>query len=410
MRTIRLTADQVTSASDIQRAIDSLSPSGGKVYLPEMDLTLDRGLELRSGVELIGQGDSTLFRHAPARVYRLAGYHNYGMRDVPLEHTEGLQPGMTVAIRDNVHGGFFETFARIEWLDGQWVGLDRGLHSDYSANENPVLITSFPLIYGENVANVAVRNLVLDGNRAEQPAGVGACRGAAVYFYQSHGFEVTDVSERGFEGEGLGFQICHHGHIARCTFTDNAGNGYHPGAGSTAVLFEDCRSERNDKAGFFFCVRANHITVRRCSFTANRSAGVSVGTRDCYNLIEGCTIVGNDGPGVFLRPTPRPVEVHSCTIRDCVIRDNARVDGRGQLDIRGDARDVILANNDVTGPAGTPGVYLEPSAQNVWLDGNHFDGCWPEVVGGDAQIARTMPAFACGMDAVSEHDTRHLGF
>ncbi len=410
MRILRLSADQASSAADIQRAIDSLATTGGRVELPELDLTLDRALRLRSGVELCGEGSKTVLRHEPGRVYRLAGYHNYGMHDVPLEHTEGLEPGMTVAVRDNVHGGFFETFAHIEWIDGEWVGLDRGLHSDYSANQDPVLVTAFPLVYGEGVSEVAVRDLTLDGNRAEQPAGIGACRGAAVYFYQSHHFEATGVSERGYAGEGLGFQMCRNVRIARCSFADNAGNGYHPGAGSTAVLFEGCRSEGNDRSGFFFCVRANHITVRDCSFVSNRVSGMSVGTRDCYNLIEACTFERNDGPGILFRPTPRPVEVHSCTVRNCVVRDNARTDGRGQIDIRADARDLALVGNEIAGSPTTPGIYVAPPVENVWLQDNRYDGCWPQVVASGAQLAKASPDMACGLEAVRPDDYRHLGF
>ena len=44
--------------------------------------------------------------------------------------------------------------------------------------QEPVLVTSYPLIYGLGVESVAVRDLCLDGHRDEQPAGIGACRGA----------------------------------------------------------------------------------------------------------------------------------------------------------------------------------------------------------------------------------------
>ena len=246
MTEIRLAQKDVTSAADIQRAIDALGTDGGRVVLPEIELELDRGLALYSNVELTGQGQTTILRKARGRVYPLAGYHNYGMYDVPLEHTRGLEPGMTVAVRDKVHGGFFETFARITWVEDTWVGLDRGLDSDYVVDQEPVLITSFPLVFGLGVQNVAVRGLTLDGNRVQQPAGIGACRGAAVYFCRSHHFEVSGVEETDFPGEGLGFQMCSHALIQDCRFTDNAGNGYHPGAGSTSALFKDRIAEGND--------------------------------------------------------------------------------------------------------------------------------------------------------------------
>jgi len=407
---LRLRAAEATSAVAIQEAIDSLGPEGGRVVLPEMDITIDRGIALRSGVELTGQGRRTILRHAPARVYPLSGYHNYGMRDVPLQYTEGLTPGMTVAIRDDQRGGFYETFARLTWVEHTWVGLDRGLHSDYRAGDNPVLVTAFPLVYGEGVRDVAVRHLTLDGRRAEQPAGIGACRGAAVYFIGVHRFEVSDVHETGFLGEGLGFQMCSHGRIAHCRFGQNAGNGYHPGAGSTAVLFEDCVAEENGLAGLFFCVRANHISVKGSAFRRNRVAGISVGTRDCHNLVEDSEMVDNDGPGLLIRQSPRPVEVHSCAFRRCRISGNARQSGHGQVDVLGDAHDLILEENEVRGTEGIEraGIYIAPAAQRIWLQGNDVQGCFPDAVGGPEQLADDAPEFACGHEATAERDFRHL--
>jgi hypothetical protein len=406
---IRLSATEATSASAIQRSIDSLGDEGGRIVLPEMELILDRGLELRSNVELVGQGRDTLLRKAPGRVYALSGYHNYGMRDVPLEHTEGLKLGMTVAIRDNSHGGFFETLARITWIDGNWVGLDCGLHSDYHADQEPVLVTAFPLVYGLHVQDVALRDLTLDGNREQQPAGIGACRGAAVYFISSRSITVSDVQERGFAGEGLGFQMCRDVQIRRCRFAQNAGNGYHPGAGSTAALFDHCVAEGNDAAGFYFCVRANHITVRDSTFRANRVCGISVGTRDCHNRIADCQMVDNGGPGLLIRNTSRPVEVHSCHISGCRISGNARDSGHAQVDVLGDAHDLLLTGNKIggSGEHARAGIYLAPSTERIWLEENDFSGCSPAVIGNATQPA-TEGRFDCGPDGVQEVHYRHL--
>ncbi|MBC7237993.1 MAG: hypothetical protein H5T69_19290, partial [Chloroflexi bacterium] len=243
--------DVESPAVVIQAALDRLPPEGGQVILPAGEWTLDRGLRLRSGIELSGQGQDTVLRKAPGRVYPLTGYHNYGMCDVPLQFTDGLLPGMTVAIRDRTHGGFFETFARLTWVEENWVGLDRGLRADYLADGEPELVTAFPLVYAENAQDVALRRITLDGNREAQPAGIGSCRGAAVYFIRCTRFAVSDVVERGFHGEGLGFQICRDGRIERCRFDDNLGNGFHPGAGSTGVLFAECTAEGNSRSGFF---------------------------------------------------------------------------------------------------------------------------------------------------------------
>ena len=148
------------SAVAIQEAIDEVAAGGGgRVVLPKADVLLDRGLELRSGVELCGQGRGTVLRKGPGRVWPLSGYHNasaaapfppcspphssccaqYGMCDAPLESVAGLEVGMTVSVHDSrTHGGFYETFARVLWVDEQerFVGLDHGIEADCASHQD----------------------------------------------------------------------------------------------------------------------------------------------------------------------------------------------------------------------------------------------------------------------------------
>ena len=410
MNEIRLKRSQATSAAEIQEAIDGLGSCGGRVVLPAMELELDRGIELRPNVTLVGQGRDTVLRKAPGRIYPLSGYHNYGMCDIPLMHTQGLVRGMTVAIRDDQHGGFYETLARITWVEDTWVGIDRGVHSDYYIEQNPVLVTAFPLIFGLGVSDVAVQGVTLDGNREAQPAGIGACRGAALYFIGSRGMTMTDVAETGFAGEGLGFQMSRDVRIQDCSFANNAGNGYHPGAGSTRVVFESCVAEGNGAAGFFFCVRANHISVRNCRFADNAGVGVSVGTRDSHNLVEGCSIQGNGGAGILFRGTQRPVEPQSCWIRGCRIEGNARTGGLGQVVVLGDVHDLAFENNVISGlpDRDLPGFYVAPSAQRLWLASNDISACSPAVVADPAALLPENPVSGCGAEAVEAEHYRHL--
>lgn len=405
-----LTAPDVQPAVVIQEAVDSLGAGGGRVVLPAVEVELDRGIALRSHVTLVGQGRDTVLRKAPGRVYPLAGYHNYGMLDVPLAYTGGLAPGMTVAVRDDRHGGFFETFARITWVAETWVGLDQGLHADYHADQNPVLVTAYPLVYGLGVEDAGVQGLTLDGQRAAQPAGIGACRGAALYLLRSHGVTVTDVVEQGFAGEGLGFQMCSQVHIRNCRFDGNAGNGFHPGAGSTAVSFEHCAARDNDAAGFFFCVRANHVTVRDCTFAGNAVAGISVGTRDSDNLMERCVVRENSGPGLLFRATRRPVAMRNCRVAHCRIEANAAETGAGQITILGDAHDLAFAHNHLVGSAArrTAGIYVAPTATRIWLQDNVVEACSPDVIAQPESLVAGDPVRACGLDAVELDHYRHL--
>lgn len=411
MQERRLTRGEANSAARIQAAIDDLAATGGRLVLPEMELTLDRGLNLRSGVELTGQGAGrTVLRKGAGRAYPLSGYHNYGMCDVPLRSTAGLEVGMTVSVHDNrTHGGFYETFATITHVDGDWVGLDHGIEADYSASEEPCLTTVYPLVFGHGIRDAALRDLRLEGNREESEKGMGGCRGGAVYFARSRNLEVAGVEERNYYGEGLSFQMCRDVRILNCRFDDNTGNGLHPGAGSTNALFEGCAGSGNDKSGFFFCVRANHITVRGCDFTRN-GTGISIGTRDCHNLVDSCAVEDNRGPGVLVRQSPSPTEVHSCLISNSKITGNAAEEGRGQVEIVGDAHDLVFVGNEVAGPRQVrkPGFFIEPSVRRVFLEGNRMAGCGPDVEADDASLTSERPSLECGYGTAVDKAFRHL--
>lgn len=403
-----LTVAQTASAAAVQREIDFVAKTGGRVVLPEIDLELDRGLILRSGVQLVGQGRRTVLRKGPTRIYPLAGYHNYGMLDVPLKSAAGLDVGMTVSVHDErTHGSFYETLATVTWVEGNWVGLDHGIEADYRGDGRPALTTAHPLILGHHIRDAALRNLTLEGSRAHSDSAMGGCRGGAVYFANSRDVEVTEVHESDYHGEGLSFQMCRDLVIRDSSFASNSGNGLHPGAGSTNVLFERCTGRDNERAGFFFCVRANHITVRDCRFERN-AVGVSIGTRDCHNLIEGCTVEGNRGPGVLVREVPPSTEVHSCLIRNCTLASNSKESGTGQLDVVSPAYDLVLEGNEFEGDNRTAGVSLAPAAHRIFVTRNRFADCTSEVAAASVSLAAARPEIDCGFGDWPQATFRHL--
>jgi len=409
MITRELSPSEASGAAAIQAAIDDMAATGGVLVLPEMDLTVDRGIELRSGVEIRGRGDKTVLRKGPGRVYPLTGYHNYGMCDAPVKSPAGLEVGMTVSIHDNLRRGFYETFARIAWLDGEWVGLDHGIEADYSADEEPRLTTAYPLIFGHGIEHAAVRDLCLDGRRDDQECAMGGCRGGAVYFAKSRDVAVANVALRDYHGEGIGFQMCRDVRIRSCRVAGCSGNGIHPGAGSTNCLIEDCASEDNEKSGFYFCVRANHITVSRCVFEANGN-GVSMGTRDCRNVVDACRIAGNRGPGILVRKAPSPCDAHSCLIRNCAIEGNCAEEGEGQIEIAEGAHDLIFRLNRIASSPERkgPGLAIAPGARRVHLDENSFSNCAPSAQADEASLTGTPPDIECGYGTAPETAYRHL--
>jgi len=359
------------TAAAIQAAIDGTAASGGgAVTLPPGEISLDRGLRLRSGVTLRGSGPTTVLRKAPAREYPLAGYANYGMRDVALRSTAGLEPGMTVWITDSRHGGFHETLATITWVEDGRVGLDAGLESDYSADASPMLRTMHPLVYALDAAAVTLGDLRLEGNADGDPRDLGACRGGAVYFGTCREVLVERVTQSDFNGDGLSFQFCRDVMVRDSRFDGNRGNGLHPGAGSTGIRFERIASVGNRACGIFVCVRATRMSVSGSVISGN-GLGVSIGAYDCHNLFDDCDISGNRGSGIETRPDPSPCEVHHLAIRRCRLVDNSGA----QIRLAGITHDVEISDCELAAAsAATAALVSESGVRNLTLRGNRIHG------------------------------------
>jgi hypothetical protein len=317
---------------------------------------------------------------------------------------------MTVSVYDRPRRGFYSTFARLTWVEPGGVGLDHGIEADYAADQEPVLTTAFPLVFGHGIGRAAVRDLVIVGSKdANRDTRMDGCRGGAIYFPKSHANEVTGVCERDHNGEGLSFQMCRDVTIRQCRFEGNTGNGMHPGAGSTGACFEDSVAGGNAMAGFFFCVRATRITVRRCEFGDNEGPGVSIGVRDCHNAIEDCTIRANGGPGVLCRQGPRPIEVHSCRIAGNRFAGNARTTGAAEIEVLDAAHDLVIARNTLCGGPALPraAVLAGGQVRNVCLEGNTVEGLGP-AQGPAAAFTSVRPGFTCGDESAEAGHFRHL--
>ncbi len=392
--------EEKINAAYMQKIIDTLAKSGGgTLQLPAGDFMLDRGLRLYDSITIAGSAEGTILRKTPGKIYPLAGYHNYGMHDIPLLSTDGLETGMTVYITDDRTGGFHETIATITWVNDGWIGIDQGIRNDLSADANPCAITQYPLIWADGASNIKIKNLTIEGEKQSDPFELGSCRGGAIYFINCANAEVNKVTVNNFAGEGISFQMCRSVRILNSNFTNNRGNGLHPGAGSTDVLFDNCIADNNERYGFFFCVRANHVTVRNCKFRHNH-VGMSLGARDCYNLIENCVIENNHEGGISTRPDPCPIEVHSCVIRNSRVADNGC---NPQIELLGPIHDIAIENCEITGS--NLAVYINAEAQHIYLKDNKYKG---EIIADTKSLINEMPEIKFGCESVEINDFRHL--
>jgi hypothetical protein len=401
----------------IQAAIDAVAQRGGGTVkvLPGTYL-LEDSIHLRDNVRLIGSGPETIVRKAPERHSTLTAYLGYGHYDISVAEPDSFQVGMGVTIRDQNAVGFYETIATLTWRDGDRFGIDRMLNHDYAAEGGGEIYTSFAPISAELVSNIEVRDMVVDGNKDENPHVLNNCRGAGVYLLAAKRAVIAGVVVRDLRGDAIGFQQCAHVRIEDCVIEGNTGNGLHPGSGSVGGAIRRCRAAGNGGDGVFFCLRATYCVCDSCEFVANAGRGVSIGGRDGNNAIVGCKIEGNRGAGVFFRRENEVMAPHAtlvarnCVADNCIERDDAEILVQGRI------RDVHLLDNVIAhhaGPRPVCGVRVAEEVLSARVCDNRYSGefianikveCDPRAV----SFSRPQRDLPVGPEAAPPGADRHL--
>lgn len=400
MKEIKLKISDCTTATQIQSYIDSLT-EGGSIIFPETLIDLDRSIELRDGVQLIGQGEKTIFRKKPfSKTYTLKGQHCEGLYDVHLYDTQGLKPGMTVTITCKNAMGFDHTFTKITWVDKNHIGIERPLSRNFFEENQAILTFAFSIIDASHVKNAALLNFKIDGNRSENPHQINGCRGAAIYLNSCQNIEIDSIIESNFNGDGLSYQSCYDIRVSNSSFSNNHGQGFHPGAGTTKSYIRNCIANNNEYCGFFFCVRANHIDVHNCTFQDNHYHGISIGQHDSHNHIKGCNINRNKISGIFFRSRFNNSAPHACLIEQCKISENLD----HQIFFREGCYDITLKNNLISAND-SKGIEFEAPVRTIYFQDNELNGI---TLPQSDFLTQIEPKFSCGYKIAESIYARHL--
>ncbi|MHB9024130.1 MAG: right-handed parallel beta-helix repeat-containing protein [Armatimonadota bacterium] len=371
----------------IQAAIDAVALSGGGTVqvLPGTYL-LEDSLHLRDNVTLMGSGPETILQKAPERSSRLSADLGYGHYDVSLADPDLFEVGMGITIRDNNAGGFYETIATLTWRDDDRFGIDQMLNHDYSRRFEAEVYTSFAPISARFVNNVGVHNLVIEGNKEQNPHRLNGCRGGGVYFIGVKDAQVSQVTVRDLRGDGISFQQCRNIRIEDCVLENNTGHGLHPGSGSVGALMTGCTCRDNGFDGIFFCLRATYCRCESCTVSGSHMHGISIGGRDTHNAIRQCTIHDNGLSGIYFREADEAMAGHFTLIAENTIRDNCTRDEDAEIFIPAPVHDVhILENVIERSPDRKPiyGLRMTNVVEQVTVFGNQFRGIFWENIQAD---------------------------
>ncbi len=392
----------------LQAAVDYVAGlGGGLVEVGPGAYTMRDSLHLRSGISVVGAGEGTVLRKAPAVVSPLLTDADYGEEAITVRDGAGFDPGCGVAIWDERGQGFHVTVARIaEALPaeepgshatdrpaalraghgiGGWDAINAAggantqartvrvtvpMQADYSFQRGGQAATIFPIVSGYHLANVSIASLTIEGAGTADPI-LNGCRGGGIFLYRCHDVTISDCTVRDYRGDGISFQTSHDVRVERCVCTGNAGLGIHPGSGSQRPVVLDCRSLGNDKIGLYVCWRVKDGHFARLLLRNNGQDGLSIGHKDTDNVFEDVKSEGNGRYGLHFRDEPAAMAAH----RNRFLR--TQVAGNGQAAIRVDGATTGLRFEDLEiAGAWAIGEAAEATAISLGPDASE-----PEIVG-----------------------------
>jgi len=240
----------------IQKAIDSLPPTGGVVILPKGTLLLRRHLRLRSNVSLRGQGaGKTILKAASQFRCKVKTLDvGDGTCTVTLEPRDAklFRVGDGVCFGEKWTNPVFDTEQNADCVVTAIKGnilTVRGTPTEKAVGSK-LLCHFFPLVYARRAEFVEVKDLSLQG--ADEPRGVwGSFEVAPATFGLTIGVRFSRVDVLGWRGDGLSLQGASDAIITDNTAMNNnqafSGHaGIRLGAGSTGcqVLYNNCNDEQ----------------------------------------------------------------------------------------------------------------------------------------------------------------------
>ena len=364
----------------IQAAVEYLHRlGGGTLRIQPGVYTLHNAIHLRPGVVLEGSGEATILRKADSfstPLVRDSDWFEYGVR---VADPSGFSPGAGIMLRYRTGPGDwqFEVLrATVVAVEGDVLFLDRLTGKDFWVERDATAETVHPLLTAENVDDVTVKDIVLDGNRGANGHVNGNFSGA-LFIERCNRWRLENVTAKAYNGDGFSFQVCDDVQFLRCRALDNADLGFHPGSGSQRPLFRGCTASGNS-LGLYFCWAVSDGVADGCTLSGNRQFGVSIGHRDTDNVVKGCTIEGNGQVGVLFRDDGGEFRGgHRNRIEACVIRDTgAGAPGIG-IDIQGATHDVTIRDTRLESTA--PGrqetaIRIGAQAREISLEDNTFVG------------------------------------
>lgn len=367
----------------LQAAVDYVAGlGGGTVRVSPGVYRLRNAVYLRSKVRILGSGPETVLLKEPSVTTKLADDSDWYDQEITLVDAKGFELGDGVCLRTrNPHHGGTDVLKRtLVARSGNRFKLDRALRKNYWLKGAPTVSTLFPILSGEEISDVTIENLTLDGNKDRNDNLDGNYAGC-IFCQDCSRLTFRKVEARNYNGDGISWQVCHDVVVEGCHSHDNTGLGLHPGSGAQRPVIRNNRLERNS-IGLFFCWGVRFGLAEGNRIEDNRQYGISIGHRDTDNLIVGNAVRRSGQCGVLFRDEQdKSFAGHRNRLERNRVEDSGADQGVG-IDVQGVTEGVALLNNEIVetrGPQKRIGIRLGPKTLDVRLEGNRVQGCAVEI-------------------------------
>ncbi|EDY17964.1 hypothetical protein CfE428DRAFT_4394 [Chthoniobacter flavus Ellin428] len=372
-----------TTEKPIQAAVDYVARlGGGTVKILPGTYRLRNAVYLQSKVRLLGSGPDTVLIKQPSSTTTLAADSDWFDQEITLTDASGFEIGDGICLRTKNGGsGDAETVKRtLVARIGNRFKLDQGLRKNFWRAGESKVSTLFPILSGENLADLAIENLVLDGDRAHNENLDGNYAGC-IFLQECNRVTIRGVTARNYNGDGISWQICHDVLVENCVSEGHAGLGLHPGSGSQRSVIRGNRIVGN-RIGIFFCWGVRDGLAEKNHVEGNET-GISIGHHDTDNIIRGNEVIDSKKSGVLFRPERgKDFTGNRNRIENNRLVDNGADNGFA-VDIQGGTESIVLAGNEIieTRKGTRTAIRLGPDTRDITMDGNRIEGFTKSVEG-----------------------------
>jgi hypothetical protein len=365
----------------IQAGIEYLYRLGGGTLnvLPGV-YNLKNAIYLHPNITLKGSGEQTILQKSASVVAALVRDSDWFEYGVQVADTKGFVPAGGIMLRSKTGSGDWQydvLRATITAIEGNFIFLDRQTKENFWLEKKATAATIFPILTAENVDDVVIEDIVLDGNREENEHINGNFSGG-VFIQNCNRWQFKNVTSRNYNGDGFSFQVCDDIRFLDCKAINNADLGFHTGSGSQRSVFQKCTARGNSE-GIYFCWSVSDGLAEDCVLAENGKYGISIGHRDTDNIIRRCTIEHNGQVGILFRNEENEFRSGSRNrIENCTIRDNGSKEQGFGIDIQGETGDIVVQDTRFENAAGKEqnvGIRIGEEARHITLQGNTFENC-----------------------------------